>query len=228
MDATQLTQAIGGVRAGVGAALVLMPGVSGRIWIGPGAGDGGAKVLARAVGARDVVLGVRTLEAAGDGDRAALWLHLGYLASAADVAGAVLGWRNLSPVRRVLVPVAAGAVGVAGYQAWRMLRSADGEPSTGEVLGEDLAEPTSAGSSNGSSSSSASTSAGSSSPSSGRSGTATLQEARILSLEEAAAELGAPPEQVEAMVEEGLIEPESTDPLTFRASVVQAAHLAGG
>jgi hypothetical protein len=30
------------------------------------------------------------------------------------------------------------------------------------------------------------------------------------------------------MVEEGLLEPEGRDPLTFRFSAVQAAHLAGG
>jgi hypothetical protein len=234
VDQTQLAQAVGGVRTGIGAALVVMPGVAGRIWIGPGAASPGAKVLARAVGARDLVLGLRTLETSGDRERAALWLHLGFLADAADVAAAVLAWRQLSPFRRLAVPLVAGGVGLAGYQAWRMVRHGDGEPSAAEVLGENLTEggeaavtadadgtpPPGEGASGGD---------GQTSPA-GTGGSPTeIDESRLLSLEEAAEEIGSPPAQVMAMVEEGLLEPEAgTDPPQFRFGVVQAARLAGG
>jgi len=248
VDQTQLAQVVGGVRTGIGAALVVVPGVAGRIWIGPGAASPGAKVLARAVGARDLVLGLRTLETAGDRERSALWLHLGFLADAADMAAAVLAWRQLSPFRRVAVPLVAGGVGLAGYQAWRAVRHGEGEPTAAEVLGQDLTEaggpsvgpdpdatpplgvagrtpPPGAGASRGE----ATNGDGQGSGDGTRGATMELDENRLLSLEEAAEQIGSPPAQVRAMVEEGLLEPEAgTDPPQFRFAVVQAARLAGG
>ena len=164
------------------------------------------------------------------------------------MAAAVLAWRQLSPFRRVAVPLVAGGVGLAGYQAWRAVRHGESEPTAAEVLGQDLTEaggpsvgpdpdatpplgvagrtpPPGAGASRGE----ATDGDGQGSGDGTRGATMELDENRLLSLEEAAEQIGSPPAQVRAMVEEGLLEPEAgTDPPQFRFAVVQAARLAGG
>lgn len=51
-----LGSVMGTVRTGVGAAMMVAPGWAARIWVGDDADGHGAKVLARALGARDVAL----------------------------------------------------------------------------------------------------------------------------------------------------------------------------
>ncbi|MGH2945396.1 MAG: hypothetical protein ACRDPC_03900, partial [Solirubrobacteraceae bacterium] len=76
MDVERLAKglAINGMSFGVG--LILAPGLYARTWIGSAASEDTAKLLSRALGARDLVLGTGGLLALRDGDaeRARRWL----------------------------------------------------------------------------------------------------------------------------------------------------------
>ena len=108
---------LGAVRLGVGASLVIAPGLAGRIWVGEGADGRGTKVFARAVGARDVVLGARILERRTDRKRATELVKFGVLADVADVTATLIAFKHLSPGRRIAMPIIAGVVGALGYVA---------------------------------------------------------------------------------------------------------------
>src|SRR3954467_10538499 len=117
MDTKQQALVVGAIRLGVGAALVAAPGWAGRIWVGPGADGPGSKVFARAVGARDVALGLRILQSAANDDSPGPWLRAGFVADIADAAATALASRNLSTARKVLMPLIAGGVGALGLAA---------------------------------------------------------------------------------------------------------------
>jgi hemerythrin superfamily protein len=120
----RVAMVIGAARTGIGAALLLTPGLAGRIWFGPGSTTPAARLLARVVGARDVALGLATLRGARSVDTASLpMLRLGVAADAADAAATVLAWRTLSPWRRAVMPSVAALVAGAGARAARRLTS---------------------------------------------------------------------------------------------------------
>jgi hypothetical protein len=67
-------------RVAIGAGLIVFPGALGRIWAGPGATDQRSKVLARALGARDLTLGLAALLALRERDRT--WAKRSFAAQA--------------------------------------------------------------------------------------------------------------------------------------------------
>lgn len=111
--------ALGVVRLGVGVALVAAPGWAGRVWVGPGADGPGSLVFARALGARDVALGLRILDGVRKGEPVRHWVVAGFAADAADVAATVIASRHLTPNRRIAMPLIAGAVGALGVVSSR-------------------------------------------------------------------------------------------------------------
>jgi hypothetical protein len=111
--------ALGVVRLGVGAALVAAPRWAGRVWVGPGADGPGSLVFARAVGARDVALGLRILDGARKGEPVGHWVTAGFAADAADLAATLVAGRHLTPGRRIAMPLVAGAVGALGVVSSR-------------------------------------------------------------------------------------------------------------
>jgi hypothetical protein len=114
-----IDHALGVVRLGVGAALVVAPGWAGRIWVGPGADGPGSMVFARALGARDMVLGARILQGLAKGEPVRHWIVAGFAADAADFTAAVIAARHLTPARRVAMPLIAAAVGAVGVRSSR-------------------------------------------------------------------------------------------------------------
>src|SRR5918912_1190811 len=82
-------------RISFGAGLVLAPSLYGRTWIGSGAKDARTQVLARGLGARDLVLGAGGLHAlrSGDRERARRWFAAQGVADAIDVVATLLGGR---------------------------------------------------------------------------------------------------------------------------------------
>lgn len=116
-----LDTVLGVVRLGVGVALVAAPGRAGRVWVGPGADGPGSLVFARALGARDVALGLRILDGVRKGEPVRHWVAAGFAADAADVAATLIAGRHLTPQRRIAMPVVAGAVGLLGI--WSGQRS---------------------------------------------------------------------------------------------------------
>jgi hypothetical protein len=113
----QLALFVGAIRLGIGAALVAAPKFAGGIWIGENAGGKGIDVFARAIGARDVVLGARTLAAVRSEQPARHFLKLGFAADAADAVATAMAFKSLSKSRSLTMPLIAGAVAAAGYVA---------------------------------------------------------------------------------------------------------------
>ncbi len=134
----QVAMGLAGVRIGIGTALVLAPRLAGRLWVGPGVDGHGSRVLARALGARDVVLGYRTLRAALDGEEVAGWLQLGAMADAADTAAAVVAYRGIAGHRRVSMPMISAAVGAACFWAARQ-STGDAQDAADDVAPSDAA-----------------------------------------------------------------------------------------
>ncbi|MCU1370990.1 MAG: hypothetical protein JWO77_2184 [Ilumatobacteraceae bacterium] len=111
--------ALGVLRLGVGAALVAAPRWAGRIWVGPGADGPGSLVFARALGARDVALGLRIITTVREGHPAGPWIVAGFAADGADAVATLIAAQHLTPARRVLSPLVAGAVGLVGWRSYR-------------------------------------------------------------------------------------------------------------
>jgi hypothetical protein len=117
VDYRQLARTIAAGRIAAGAALVLLPGTAAGRWIGPVSRDGGAKVMIRAMGARDLALGAGTMHALANGEPARTWVLAGAASDLADAVATVLAVRAIG-VRRAL-PLLAVAVtaGAASYVA---------------------------------------------------------------------------------------------------------------
>jgi hypothetical protein len=111
----QLALGLAGVRMGIGAALMVAPTFAGALWVGPGVDGHGSSVLARALGARDLFLGYRTLRSVLDGDEVGGWLQLGAMADAADTTAALLAYRGITGHRRFSMPLISGAMGTACF-----------------------------------------------------------------------------------------------------------------
>jgi hypothetical protein len=123
MDVATLARAQALNRVALGAGLIAVPRLFGRIWSGRVADDERAHVLARALGARDAALGVGGLLALRDGDRS--WAARAFGAQAAAdavdlvavlMAGGALG----RSTRAVAGTMAAGSAGVAAAYASRL------------------------------------------------------------------------------------------------------------
>ncbi|HTZ23255.1 MAG TPA: hypothetical protein VMC83_04605 [Streptosporangiaceae bacterium] len=127
--------AVAAARVAVGVLALARPGVPSRPWVGVGAGaeEGtaglAARVLGRALGGRDLSLGVGALAALTqeDGESSSAWVAAGALCDALDVATTLASWRELPRVTRWFVLTSAGGaslVGAAGAVALRATRAA--------------------------------------------------------------------------------------------------------
>ena len=108
MDARSLARIHALGRVVVGAALTVAPGRAGAGWFGRDAGRPGTRVATRALGARDVAIGLGTAYAAGQDDGARPWLRAGVLADATDLAATLRARDDLSTAAVVGVGVIAG------------------------------------------------------------------------------------------------------------------------
>src|SRR3954471_12239519 len=100
------------LRIGVGAAFVLLPGIAGRMWIGPDAARRPVKVLARAFGARDLAIGLGVVIALDRGTPVRGWIEAGGLSDAIDPCASLLARGPLHPAIR-WPAIAAGATSTA-------------------------------------------------------------------------------------------------------------------
>jgi hypothetical protein len=110
--------AVAAGRVGLGVAALVRPAVPARPWVGASADELGAQVFGRALGARDLALGLGALAAARKappGSRsAAAWYAAGTLSDALDVAVTVAAWPRLPRGTRWLVAASASGAAVAG------------------------------------------------------------------------------------------------------------------
>ena len=112
--------AIAAARTAIGVVAVAAPTLVTRPWLGPDRGPA-VRVLGRALGGRDIALGLGALAAlrqppAGPppAGHPGLWIGVGALADATDVLATVAAWKELPPVSRWLVATSAGGAAVAG------------------------------------------------------------------------------------------------------------------
>ncbi len=108
-------------RAVLGGALLVAPAKTAEPWIGPEAALTASQVVIRAMGARDISLGLGTLVALRE-ERVRPWLAAGVLADAADLVVTAIAGRALPPAGRTGVMALAAGATVAGLALLRELR----------------------------------------------------------------------------------------------------------
>lgn len=105
-------------RVVLGLTALAWPSVPARPWVGAAADDVAARVFGRALGARDLALGLGALATlqgpAGQAGSASAWVAAGALSDALDVVASLSAWRELPRVGRWLVAASAGGAAVAG------------------------------------------------------------------------------------------------------------------
>jgi len=117
VDARDVARLIGVGRTILGLVALAAPELPSRPWVGGAvAGTAGGKVLARALGARDLVLG---LGAIGSNSRG--WVAAGAVADGLDAFVTVGAFRDLPRRGRLLVLGSAGGAAIAGALALRAL-----------------------------------------------------------------------------------------------------------
>ena len=105
-------------RVALGLVALARPSVPARPWVGAAADDLAAQVFGRALGARDLAMGVGALTAlqrqAAEPVAAGTWVAAGALSDALDVAATLLSWHELPRTGRWLVVASAGGAALAG------------------------------------------------------------------------------------------------------------------
>jgi hypothetical protein len=123
-----LAQARG--RMAFGVAFLIAPGLAARGWVGGDAMRPGAKVLTRALGARDLALGLGIVIALDRGAPARGWLEASALADSVDFLATLIAGSALPPAgRRGVLALASGSAALAGWLAGRI--DSQGEPLEG-------------------------------------------------------------------------------------------------
>ena len=120
MSPRLLARSTAAARVLFGLVLLARPELLTAPWIGRDATRAGPKVLAQAVGARDLVLGAGAL--ACDDAALSLWLAAAVVADGADLAATVAAGDSLPLTGRVLVSATALGGGVLGATALAGLR----------------------------------------------------------------------------------------------------------
>jgi len=122
VDPRLIGPAIAAGRVALGAVAIARPALPARIWVSePRSAEPGVQVLARALGARDMALGVAALAACARGSACSRrgLVGLGAFADGVDLAATLLAWRSL-PVRGRYLAVGA-TVGATTLGAWAAL-----------------------------------------------------------------------------------------------------------
>ena len=110
MNAKDSARSVAVARIVFGAAFMLAPGLTGRIWIGREANEPPVKTLTTAIGARDLAMGLGVLMAMGRGKPARGWLEGIALTDVHDfVAGLLARDRLPTANRRIVLALAGGS-----------------------------------------------------------------------------------------------------------------------
>jgi len=118
-------------RVALGLTALAWPAVPARPWVGATADDLAARVFGRALGARDLALGLGALTAlrpAAEPGPAAAWVAAGALSDALDVAASLASWQELPRITRWLVAASAGGAALTGAAAAVTSAASRGSP----------------------------------------------------------------------------------------------------
>ncbi len=109
--ARKLAQLLAWGRFGIGATAVVAPGLAARPWVGDAGSEPGARLFARAMGGRDLALGIGALRAlAVSDDESRPWVALGGVADLVDAMATVAAFGQLPRRSRwAIVAVTLGA-----------------------------------------------------------------------------------------------------------------------
>jgi hypothetical protein len=119
MDNRQAALVLARGRAVLGLVALALPGVVNRAWLGAGAATPHAKALTRALGARDVVLGIGALTSVKENTQGPEWLSMGAVADGVDAIVSL--FVRGAPRRTKLVALLAAGGAVAGLKLSRDL-----------------------------------------------------------------------------------------------------------
>jgi hypothetical protein len=97
VDARTLTRLHALARVALGTGLTLAPRLAGGPWVGRDARRPATQVPIRALGARDLAIGLGTAYAAGQGHGVRPWLWAGILADSVDLAATLRARDDLTP-----------------------------------------------------------------------------------------------------------------------------------
>jgi hypothetical protein len=97
---------LAGGRVAIGVVSILAPGLVGRAMMGPDGDSRGTRLFLRAVGVRDLALGLGALVALDRDAPVRGWLRASALVDGLDAAGSLLARHHLRPI---VFPAAAGA-----------------------------------------------------------------------------------------------------------------------
>jgi hypothetical protein len=108
--------AVAAGRVALGVTALVWPSVPARPWVGAAADGVAARVFGRALGARDLALGLGALAALQDPEAgsARAWVAAGALSDALDVVASVSSWDELPRITRWLVAASAGGAALTG------------------------------------------------------------------------------------------------------------------
>jgi hypothetical protein len=112
--ARRLALVLAAARVGVGLTALVAPNLVTRPWIGDQAGGLAAAVLGRALGGRDIALGLGLLMSARRQRPLRGWVEAGALADLVDTATTAWVFGRLPQRGRLLVLATASTAGVAG------------------------------------------------------------------------------------------------------------------
>ena len=105
-------------RIGFGVGMLTVPGFSTRVWLGSEADTPATRTLMRALGVRDLVLGVGTIKALdGGGGSARGWMEGAAVADAVDAAASLIAVRT---TKRRLLFVTVFSAAYAAYIGFRV------------------------------------------------------------------------------------------------------------
>jgi hypothetical protein len=121
MDARTLAKTLAYGRIALGASLVVAPARAARGWVGDDGTRPGARVMAVALGARDVAIGAGTVRAIGRGSGEHEWLVGSLCCDAADFV-ATFSRRDALPTPGAFgVSALAGSATLLGLWLWKEL-----------------------------------------------------------------------------------------------------------
>lgn len=140
----RLAQSIALGRVVIGCTALVSPTVMTRPWIGDGAESPDARLLARTMGGRDLVLGLGTLRAIGTADAEARpWVALAGMADAVDAVVTLAAFRRLPRITRWgILAITVGAAAVS-FRVAVALDDEEPAPPTGPATVVTAVPPTS-------------------------------------------------------------------------------------
>lgn len=119
-----LVKLIAAGRVLIGTALTLAPRQAARGWLGDAAEDPATQVAVRALGARDLALGLGVLLAIRRGRSPRGWVEAGILSDGVDAVATLAAWRYLPRTGRAMTLVVASGAVAAGIATTATDRSA--------------------------------------------------------------------------------------------------------